>query len=51
MYKDAIIKRFIRPLDRSGKPYVGVELELPIVNLKRTAFNYDAVQEEAEAFI
>jgi len=51
MYKEAINKRFIEPLARKSKPYVGVELELPIVNLKRLAVHYDTVQAAAEQFV
>ena len=48
---EAIIKRFIEPLKRKSKPYVGVELELPIVNQKQLAVDYDVVQAAAEQFV
>lgn len=51
MYKEAIKKRFIEPLKRKSKPYVGVELELPIVNQRHAAVDYDAVQAAAEQFV
>ncbi|MBR0398318.1 MAG: hypothetical protein IJI10_08615 [Eubacterium sp.] len=51
MYQEAIKKRFIEPLARKSKPYVGVELELPIVNRKRIPVQFDAVQAAAERFV
>ncbi|MBQ9063130.1 MAG: hypothetical protein IJ121_09965, partial [Eubacterium sp.] len=51
MYQEAIKKRFIEPLVRESKPYVGVELELPIVNQKRIPVQFDAVQAAAEQFV
>ena len=51
MYKEAVKKRFIEPLKRKSKPFVGVELELPIINQKHAAVDYDAVQAAAEQFV
>ena len=51
MYREVIQKRFIKPLDRKSKPYVGVELELPIVNLKRAPVSFDVSASAGEQFV
>ena len=43
MYKDIILKRFIQPLKQQQERYVGVEIELPIVNLNRAPVDFSLV--------
>ena len=51
MYKDIIFKRFIQPLKQETERYVGVEIELPIVNLNRAPVDFDLVHEMAAYFV
>ncbi|MBQ7446543.1 MAG: glutamylcysteine synthetase, partial [Eubacterium sp.] len=51
MYKDIILKRFIQPLKQQQERYVGVEIELPIVNLNRAPVDFSLVHEMTEHFV
>ena len=46
----AIYDKYIRPTKRPKQPFVGVEFELPIVNLKKEPVDFRLVHEMTEAF-
>ncbi len=46
-----IKKRFIDPIAKDTGHYVGVEIELPIVNLNRKAVDFDVVHKVTEEFV
>ena len=49
--KEIIQKRFIEPLKADSGHYVGIEIELPIVNLHRKAVDFDVVHAMTERFV
>ena len=49
--REAIYQKYITPTQRKANDYVGVEFELPIVNLKKQAVDFDVVHALAEAFV
>ena len=49
--KNAIYKKYIVPTQRKRKDYVGVEFELPIVNLNKKAVDFSVVHKLADAFV
>ena len=51
MHKDIILKRFIQPLKKQQERYVGVEIELPIVNLNRAPVDFSLVHEMTAYFV
>ncbi len=48
--KNAIYQKYIEPTKRKRKNYVGVEFELPIVNLDKQAVDFDSVHKLTDAF-
>lgn len=48
--KNAIYQKYIAPTKRRAEDYVGVEFELPIINLNKQAVNFELVHRLAEAF-
>jgi gamma-glutamylcysteine synthetase len=48
--QEAIYQKYIAPTERKAGKYVGVELELPLVNLSRRPVNIRAVQEIVAGF-
>lgn len=46
----AVYQKYIVPTQRPAKDYVGAEFELPIVNLKKQAVDFDVVHALARAF-
>ena len=49
--RDAIYKKYIQPTRRQRKSYVGVEFELPLVNLDKQPVDFSVVHQLTEAFI
>lgn len=47
----AIYEKYIIPTQRTRKPCVGTEFELPIVNLSGEAVDFDAVHEVTDEFV
>lgn len=47
----AIYNKYIKPTQRARKPCVGVEFELPVVNLKDAPVDFDVVHALTDAFI
>lgn len=45
-----IYRRYIEPAKGKKEHYAGVEFEMPIVNLKKEAVDFDVVHLMAEAF-
>ena len=48
---EAIYNKYILPTKRKRKPYVGVEFELPIVNLNREPVDFQVVHRLTDGFI
>lgn len=48
--KNAVYQKYILPTKRKRKRYVGVEFELPVVNLNKEAVNFDIVHKLTDAF-
>ena len=48
--RNAIYKKYIVPPRRAAKDYAGVEFELPVVNLKKQAVDFDVIHRLAENF-
>lgn len=48
---EAIYTKYIRPIQRPRRPYVGVEFELPIVNLAKEPVDFAVITALTEAFI
>ena len=46
-----IYSRYIEPAKKKKEHYAGVEFEMPIVNLKKEAVDFDVVHLMVEAFI
>lgn len=49
--RNAIYKKYIQPTKRPAKDYVGVEFELPIVNLDKKAVDFSVVHQLADRFV
>ena len=49
--KQAIYQKYIVPTKRRAHDYVGVEFELPVVNLNKQAVDFDVVHALADAFV
>lgn len=47
----AIYQKYIYPTKRKRKPYVGVEFELPIVNLKKCSVDFSVIHRLTNTFI
>ena len=48
--EQALFRRYIEPTKKSRDPFVGVEFELPIVNLAKTAVDFDVIHRMVDAF-
>lgn len=51
MDKNIIVRRFIQPLEKREGHFVGIEIELPIVNLKKAPVSFDLVHKMTEDFV
>lgn len=49
--KNRLYERFIEPTTRGYKDYVGVEIEIPIVNLEKKAVNFTIVHQVTAKFL
>lgn len=49
--RNAIYQKYITPTQRKTKDYVGVEFELPIVNLNKEPVDFDVIHALAKAFV
>ena len=49
--KNIIFERFIKPLNEEKGHFVGVEIELPIVNLRKGPVSFDLVHRMTEQFV
>lgn len=48
---EAIYEKYIQPIKRKRRKYVGVEFELPIVNLDKKAVDFNVVHDLTDKFI
>lgn len=48
---EALYRKYIKPTQRRRQPYVGVEFELPVVNLGGQAVDFAAVHALTDAFV
>lgn len=49
--KRRLYERFIEPTTRGYKDYIGIEIEIPILNLEKTAVNFMIVHRVTEEFL
>lgn len=49
--KERLYKRYIEPTKKKGKEYIGVEIEMPIVNLSEKAVDFEVVHKITDSFI
>ncbi len=47
----AIFNKYIRPTQNNHNDFIGIEIELPLVNLKKKAVNFDDVYSVTKTFI
>lgn len=51
LVREQLYKRYIEPTKRERKKFIGVEIEMPIVNLSKKAVNFDVVHTITDSFI
>lgn len=49
--KEKLYQKYIAPTKKKRLEYIGVEIEIPILNRKKEAVNFDIVHQVTEAFI
>ena len=49
MVRNKLFKEFIKPTEQK-KNFIGIEIEIPIINLDRTAVNFDVVHKVTDKF-
>lgn len=49
--RKALYERFIKPTTRGFKDYIGIEIEIPILNLEKKAVNFMIVHKITEEFL
>lgn len=50
MIRDEIYQRFLEPTKKDKKEYIGIEIEIPIINLNKDAVDFDVVHRVTESF-
>ena len=50
MIRDEIYQRFLEPTKKDKKEYIGIEIEIPIINLNKEAVDFDVVHRVTESF-
>ena len=51
LIRQQLRKRYIEPTKVKRDKYIGVEIEMPIVNLSRNAVDFDVIHEITKRFI
>ena len=51
MIKNRLYERFIKPTTNGYKDYIWVEVEIPILNLEKTAVNFNIVHKVTTEFL
>ena len=51
LIRQQLRKRYIEPTKVKCKKYIGVEIEMPIVNLSRNAVDFEVIHEITKRFI
>ena len=49
--KNILYDRYIKPTESKEGSYIGVEIEMPVVNLLHRAVNFDIVHKLTELFL
>ncbi|MBO6108784.1 MAG: glutamylcysteine synthetase [Eubacterium sp.] len=49
--RECLYQKYIKPTERKGEDYIGIEIEMPIVNLDGEATDFDVTRNAAESFI
>ena len=50
MIREKICQMFLESTKRSKKEYIGIEIEIPIINLNKEAVDFDIVHRVTESF-
>ena len=50
MIRDEIYQRFLEPTKKDKREYIGIEIEIPIINLNKEAVDFDVVHRVTESF-
>ena len=50
MIRDEIYRRFLEPTKKDKKEYIGIEIEIPIINLNKEAVDFDVVHRVTKSF-
>ena len=50
MIRDEIYQRFLEPTKKDKKEYIGIEIEIPIINLNKEAVDFDVVHHVTKSF-
>ena len=51
LVKKRLYERFIEPTTKGYKDYIGIEIEIPILNLEKEAVNFIIVHKVTELFL
>ncbi|MBO4396222.1 MAG: glutamylcysteine synthetase, partial [Eubacterium sp.] len=49
--RECLYQKYITPTERTGEDYIGIEIEMPVVNLAGEATDFSVTQAAAERFI
>ena len=49
--RECLYQKYITPTERKGEDYIGIEIEMPVVNLSGEATDFNVTQSAANAFI
>ncbi len=49
--RDCLYQKYITPTERTGEDYIGIEIEMPVVNLSGKATDFSVTQAAAASFI
>ena len=50
MIHEEIYRRFLEPTKKDKKEYIGIEIEIPIINLNKEAVDFDVVHRVTKSF-
>ena len=51
MIRDEIYRRFLEPTKKDKKEYIGIEIEIPIINLNKEAVDFDVVHRDRKSVV
>ena len=51
LLRQHLSQKYIEPTKEKRREYIGVEIEMPIVNLSKSAVDFDAVHKVTDSFI